>query len=231
MDGDGLRRDGRRLANGSNPEYGDLTGWGPKVHSTTTDVNGERAIDDVWYSDFLVPTGVVLGAGQSVTIAYTLTANVKTDDGFFKGIPAYWTIASGTSCTATGVEHSASSAGDDARGVIARFPRYPRVSARHAGLRFCADRMATSKGAQAPLCSWHVTASSDRRRNRRSVAVAERGLLREPPSRSRGDDECLRVRYDLAHLRALERNPLGNGRAYSLGHRSSRVLGIEHDHR
>lgn len=86
-----------------NPEYGDLTGWGPKVHSTTTDFNGDGVIDDVWYSDYQVPTGVVLGVDQSVTIAYTLTANVKTDDGFFKGIPAYSTIASGTSCTATGV--------------------------------------------------------------------------------------------------------------------------------
>jgi hypothetical protein len=73
------------------------------VHSTTTDVNGDGVINDVWYSDYRVPTGVVLGAGQSVTIAYTLTANVKTDDGFFKGIPAYSTIASGTSCIATGV--------------------------------------------------------------------------------------------------------------------------------
>jgi hypothetical protein len=86
----------------SAPEYGDSTYWSPKVHSTTRDFNGDGVVDDVWYADYLAPTGVTLAAGQTVTVSYTLTANVKTDDGFFKGIPAFSTIATGNSCTVTG---------------------------------------------------------------------------------------------------------------------------------
>jgi hypothetical protein len=87
----------------TNPEYGDLTYWSPGVRSTGQDFNGDGTPDDVWYADYLAPTGVTLAAGQTVTVSYTLTANVKTDDGFYKGIPAYSTIASGTTCTVTGV--------------------------------------------------------------------------------------------------------------------------------
>jgi len=85
------------------PEYGDLTYWSAPVHSTTADFNGDGVVDDVWYADYLAPTGLTLAAGESVRVAYTLTANVKTDDGFYKGIPAYSTIASGSNCTVTGV--------------------------------------------------------------------------------------------------------------------------------
>ena len=86
-----------------NPEYGDTRLWSPKVHSNTTDINGDGVIDDVWYTDYLSATGVVVGLNQSVTVSYVLTANSKTDDGFGYKFNAYDTIASGTSCTVTGV--------------------------------------------------------------------------------------------------------------------------------
>ena len=73
------------------------------MHSNTTDINGDGVIDDVWYTDYLSATGVVVGLNQSVTVSYVLTANSKTDDGFGYKFNAYDTIASGTSCTVTGV--------------------------------------------------------------------------------------------------------------------------------
>ena len=85
------------------PQYGDVSLWSAPVHSTTVDFNGDGKIDDVWYADYLAATGITLATGQSVTVAYTLTANVKTDDGFGNNIPAFQTIASGTSCTVTAV--------------------------------------------------------------------------------------------------------------------------------
>ena len=57
----------------------------------------------MWYVDYLAPTGLTLTAGQTVTIAYTLTANVKTDDGFGNKFDPGDIISSGNTCTATGV--------------------------------------------------------------------------------------------------------------------------------
>jgi hypothetical protein len=87
----------------SNPEYGNLTYWSPKVHQSGTDINNDGVVDDVYYMDYLAPTGITLAAGESVTVAYTLTANAKTDDGFGFKFDAFQTIASGSSCTVTGV--------------------------------------------------------------------------------------------------------------------------------
>jgi hypothetical protein len=90
------------------PEYGDLSYWSAPVHNTTADFTGDGVPDDVWYSDYLATTGAVLAAGETVRVAYTLTADVKTDDGF-RGFPgsgpwnAFQTIASGSNCTVTGV--------------------------------------------------------------------------------------------------------------------------------
>lgn len=91
------------LSHTPSPQYGDVSLWSAPVHSTTVDFNGDGKIDDVWYADYLAATGITLATGQSVTVAYTLTANVKTDDGFGNNIPAFQTIASGTSCTVTAV--------------------------------------------------------------------------------------------------------------------------------
>jgi hypothetical protein len=90
------------LSHTPSPEYGDVSLWSAPVHSTTVDFNNDGTIDDVWYADYLAPTGITLATGQSVTVAFTLTANAKTDDGFGTNIPAFQTISSGTSCTVTG---------------------------------------------------------------------------------------------------------------------------------
>ena len=97
--------DGSLLASSTpSPQYGDVTHWSAPVHSTGVDFNADGVPDDVYYADYLAPTGLTLAAGQTVTVRYQLTANVKTDDGFGTNIPAFTTItASGsTPCSVTG---------------------------------------------------------------------------------------------------------------------------------
>ena len=65
-----------------NPTYGDTTYWSSPVHSTTLDIDNDGKIDDVWWADYLAPTGITLAAGESVSVSYLLTADAKTDDGF-----------------------------------------------------------------------------------------------------------------------------------------------------
>jgi hypothetical protein len=98
--------DSVRLAHTPSPEYGDETNWSAPVHFVG-DLNNDGVTDDVWYSDYLAPTGITLHVGESVRVAFTLTADSKTDDGF-RGEPgagpwpAYQVISSGTSCLVTG---------------------------------------------------------------------------------------------------------------------------------
>lgn len=86
-----------------NPEYGDLTYWSAIGHLTGTDINQDGKIDDVYYADYLAPTGIVLAVGESVTVAHLLIANTKTDDGFFPGVKAGQPLSSGSNCTVTAV--------------------------------------------------------------------------------------------------------------------------------
>ena len=87
------------------PEYGDTTYWGTPFAQTinTTDKGGRTKREKVYTVNYRVETGLLVPAGETYTIAHTLTANTKTDDGFGFKFDAFQTIASGSSCTVTGV--------------------------------------------------------------------------------------------------------------------------------
>jgi hypothetical protein len=91
------------LASRTPATYGDRTGWSAPVHSNTVDMNNDGVIDDVWYADYLMATGVTVATGETVRIAHSLTANAKTDDGFGFRYNAGDTISSGSNCSVTGV--------------------------------------------------------------------------------------------------------------------------------
>ena len=83
-----------------NPQYGDLTGWtGPDYQ----EVLAEGKLQKVWLSNYLMPTGVMVAVGETVTVSYTLTASAKTDDGFGNKFNAFETMSSGSTCTVSGV--------------------------------------------------------------------------------------------------------------------------------
>ncbi|HEY9375648.1 MAG TPA: hypothetical protein VIQ02_00955 [Jiangellaceae bacterium] len=82
------------------PEYGEVTGWTGPVYQ---EVLAEGKRQKVWLSNYLAPTGVIVGVGETVTVGYTLTASAKTDDGFGNRFNAFETISSGSTCTVTGV--------------------------------------------------------------------------------------------------------------------------------
>jgi hypothetical protein len=99
---DGTVRASRQTSDLS-PEYGDKTYWSEIGHLTGTDINGDGKLDDVYYADYLVSTGIVLAAGEQVRVAHLLVANSKTDDGFYPGVKAGQPISSGENCMVTGV--------------------------------------------------------------------------------------------------------------------------------
>ena len=66
------------------------------------DVNQDGKVDDIYYADYLVSTGVVLSLGQSVKVEHLLIANTKTDDGFGNALKAGQPLSSGTNCMVTG---------------------------------------------------------------------------------------------------------------------------------
>lgn len=87
------------------PEFGDTSSWSPTGQEigTITDKNGVVKKQKFSYSDYRQATGVVVGLNQTVIVAYELSANAPTDDGFGWKFLEPGVIASGSSCTVTGV--------------------------------------------------------------------------------------------------------------------------------
>ena len=70
---------------------------------TITDKNGVVKKQKFTYSDYRQATGVTVGLNQTVIVAYELSANAPTDDGFGWKFLAPGVISSGNSCRVTGV--------------------------------------------------------------------------------------------------------------------------------
>ena len=89
----------------TSPEFGDRTSWSPvgETVGTITDKNGVVKKQKFVFSDYLQSTGVTVGVDETVIVAYDLSANAPTDDGFGWKFLAPGTISSGDSCTVTGV--------------------------------------------------------------------------------------------------------------------------------
>jgi hypothetical protein len=87
------------------PEYGDTANWGTPFAQTitTTDKGGRTKIEKVFTVNYRVETGLLVPAGETYTIAHTLTASAKTDDGFGFVYDAFQPILSWDGCTVTGV--------------------------------------------------------------------------------------------------------------------------------
>jgi len=87
------------------PEFGDIRSWtdaGEEV-GTITDKNGVVKKQKFTYSDYRQATGVTVGLNQTVIVAYELSANGPTDDGFGWKFLDPGVISSGNSCRVTGV--------------------------------------------------------------------------------------------------------------------------------
>jgi hypothetical protein len=89
----------------TNPEYGDTTSWSAPAQTvgTITDKNGVVKKQKFTYSDWQQATGVTVGLGETVIVAYELSANAPTDDGFGWKFLEPGVLASGNTCTVTGV--------------------------------------------------------------------------------------------------------------------------------
>jgi hypothetical protein len=89
----------------TNPEYGDTTSWSAPAQEvgTITTKTGAVKKQKFTYSDYQQATGVTVGLGETVIVAYELSANAPTDDGFGWKFLEPGTISSGSSCTVTGV--------------------------------------------------------------------------------------------------------------------------------
>ena len=87
------------------PEFGDTSSWSPAGQEvgTITDKNGVVKKQKFTYSDYWQATGVTVGLNQTVIVAYELSANAPTDDGFGWKFLAPGVISSGNSCRVTGV--------------------------------------------------------------------------------------------------------------------------------
>ena len=87
------------------PEFGDTSSWSPtgQETGTITDKNGVVKKQKFTYSDYRQATGVTVGLNQTVIVAYELSANAPTDDGFGWKFLEPGVIASGSSCRVTGV--------------------------------------------------------------------------------------------------------------------------------
>lgn len=87
------------------PEFGDRTSWSApgETIGTITDKNGQTKKQKFVYSDWQQATGVTVGLGETVVVAYELSANAPTDDGFGWKFLEPGVISSGSSCTVTGV--------------------------------------------------------------------------------------------------------------------------------
>jgi hypothetical protein len=87
------------------PEYGDTTYWGTPFAQTidTVDKGGRAKREKVYTVNYRVATGLLVPAGETYTIAHTLTANTKTDDGFGFAFDAFQPISNWNGCTVTGV--------------------------------------------------------------------------------------------------------------------------------
>ena len=87
------------------PEYGDRTHWGTPFAQTinTTNKAGTMKRQKVYTVNYRVETGLLVPAGETYTIAHTLTANTKTDDGLGFAYDAFQPISNWNGCTVTGV--------------------------------------------------------------------------------------------------------------------------------
>ena len=67
-----------------NPEFGDTTSWSAagQEEAMITTKNGTVKKQKFTYSDYRQATGVTVGLNQTVIVAYELSANAPTDDGF-----------------------------------------------------------------------------------------------------------------------------------------------------
>jgi hypothetical protein len=89
----------------TNPEYGDTTSWSAQgqTEGTITDKWGAVKKQKFVYSDYQQATSVTVGLNETVIVAYELSANAPTDDGFGWKFLEPGVIASGSSCMVTGV--------------------------------------------------------------------------------------------------------------------------------
>jgi hypothetical protein len=87
------------------PEFGDRTSWSAigETVGTITDKNGQTKKQKFVFSDYRQATGVTVGLDQTVIVAFELSANAPTDDGFGWKFLEPGVISSGSSCTVTGV--------------------------------------------------------------------------------------------------------------------------------
>jgi hypothetical protein len=87
------------------PEFGDTTSWSPlgQEEGTITTKTGAVKKQKFTFSDYRQATGVTVGLNQTVIVAYELSANAPTDDGFGWKFLEPGVITSGTSCRVTGV--------------------------------------------------------------------------------------------------------------------------------
>lgn len=88
-----------------NPEYGDTTSWSPagQEEGMITTKTGAVKRQKFTYSDYRQATGVTVGLNQTVIVAYELSANAPTDDGFGWKFLEPGVISSGSTCRVTGV--------------------------------------------------------------------------------------------------------------------------------
>ena len=89
---------GALLATSGSRTFGDTFGWSTPVRQEAT-VEGQKQW--VWITRYRAATGIVLAAGQSVTLRYNWVINKKLDDDFGTKIEP-GTLYSTSSCTITG---------------------------------------------------------------------------------------------------------------------------------
>ena len=87
------------------PEFGDRTSWSAtgETVGTITDKNGQTKKQKFVFSDYRQATGVTVGLNQTVIVAFELSANAPTDDGFGWKFLEPGVLSSGSSCRVTGV--------------------------------------------------------------------------------------------------------------------------------
>jgi hypothetical protein len=89
----------------TSPEFGDTSSWSPAGQEvgTITTKTGAVQKQKFTYSDYRQSTGVIVGLNQTVIVAYDLSANAPTDDGFGWKFLEPGTIWAGNTCRVTGV--------------------------------------------------------------------------------------------------------------------------------